>query len=791
VDAKTPARLERVLDQVPDGIFILDAAGRCEFVNRAAAAASNATPEELRGQVLWEHAPFTAAGPVHQAVLRAHEEGRPQNFDFERDDGVRKRWYEYSVLPVADGVAVHFRDITARKSAEAELRKFLFMVDASSAEAYLVRPDGALVYVNEAAARSLGYTREELLRLGVSAFDPDFGPRFRSHFEALKSGPLPPFETVHVAKDGRRIAKEIRSVYLRIGDEEFVCGFGMDITDRVEAERHWARGLELERAMRDIDRAIIDGASLDASLDLICRATLEAGFALAWVGLAEPDGTVRPVAAAGAGRDYALDARIRWDDSPEGQGPTGKALRSGTPFMCESISHDPRFVPWRASAMAHGFGSSVAYPLISATREVLGSLNVYRDHEGTFTEDELRSLSTFAGQCTLAVVTARREQALHDTERQLAAAQRLEAVGTLAGGVAHDFNNLLTGIIGFAQLLRSQYAGDPKTAGDIDEILHSANRASTLTRQLLAFARRQVIAPVRVDLNVLVDDFLKLLRRVLGEHIEVSVEPAAGLSPALVDPGQLEQVLMNLCVNARDAMPRGGHLRIETFEHRENHAPEHEVGIRVVDDGIGIPKPVRERIFEPFFTTKPQGRGSGLGLAVSYGIVRQHGGTLSFRSEEGKGTTFEIRLPAVEGAAEPMPRVKRRDVRGGSETILVADDEQLLRDLIRRILGGLGYRVLIAADGAEALDLFRAHPEVDLVLLDAVMPRTQGMAAYAEMKALRPGVRVLIMSGYAEEAVDQSLFALAGTPFIAKPFEANELARKVRDVLDGPTAPVG
>jgi signal transduction histidine kinase len=543
------------------------------------------------------------------------------------------------------------------------------------------------------------------------------------------------------------------------------------------------RALRLERALREIDRSIIEQADLGQTMQLVCQAAIDVGFRLCWVGLKEPDGSVRGVAAAGAEPGYLSSVCVRWDDSPEGRGPPGSAIRAGAPYVCERIADDPQFEPWRAAAVARAFGSSASCPLLSADREALGALNAYRTEAGPFSEELLRALETLAGQCTIAILSARRQQALRDAERQLAAAQRMEAVGTLAGGIAHDFNNLLTGIVGFAQVLRERLAGDAEAASDLDEILCGAERAAALTHQLLAFARRQPIAPALVDVNTLVGDLTRFLRRVVGEHIEVAVDLAPALPPVRVDPGQIEQVVMNLCVNARDAMPVGGTLQIETRVISAGPGLR-EVALRVSDTGVGIPAHVREHVFEPFFTTKATGRGTGLGLAVSYGIVKQHGGSITFESEPGRGTRFEIRLPAAPGVAEVARAAAPAAVRGGSERILVADDEPLVRVLAERVLSALGYEVILAEDGADAVEKVRALPDgPDLVVLDVVMPRRRGPDALEEMRRLRPGLRAVFMSGY-DPAAQEPL--RAGVPLLAKPFGPAALARKVRELLDVP-----
>ena len=381
-------------------------------------------------------------------------------------------------------------------------------------------------------------------------------------------------------------------------------------------------------------------------------------------------------------------------------------------------------------------------------------------------------------------------------EQQLLQSHKLEAVGRLAGGVAHDFNNVLTAILGAVELmLLDTPAGAPQRE-ELDIIRDAARRAQTLIRQLLAFSARQVLKPVVLDLNDLVRNVSKMLRRLIGEDVDVVTALAADLGHVRADVGQVEQVLVNLVVNARDAMPQGGRLTIAT----ENVAvasagatphghlsPGRYVLLRVSDTGIGMDQETLARAFDPFFTTKPWGQGSGLGLATVYGIVHQSGGDVMIESAPGAGSTFRVYLPLVtdplEHAAAAPPVATSA---AGSETVLLAEDEQLVRVLARKVLEQAGYRVLVAAGGAEALALAERHAgPIHLLLTDVVMPEMNGRELMRQLIARRPDVRVLYMSGYADEAIARHGVLDPGTAFMQKPFTPGALTRKVRAVLDG------
>ena len=381
-------------------------------------------------------------------------------------------------------------------------------------------------------------------------------------------------------------------------------------------------------------------------------------------------------------------------------------------------------------------------------------------------------------------------------EEQLVQAQKMEAVGRLAGGVAHDFNNLLTIILGRGQLAIEKLGPDDPNRESLDEIMKAGDRAAGLTRQLLAFSRRQVLQPRVLDLNAVVTDLSKLLRRLIGEDIQLSTTLARGLGQIKADPGQTEQVIMNLAVNARDAMPRGGQLTIETanVELDENWArsrpyasPGSYVMISVSDTGIGIDDEVKPHIFEPFFTTKEKGKGTGLGLATVYGIVKQTGGNISVYSEPGKGATFKIYFPRIDKRHAADAQILENQIaRGGHETILLVEDEASVRKYAKDILQSKGYLVLEAANGQMALDVSRNHQgTIQMMLTDVVMPGMSGRELADRLSPLRPDMKIIFMSGYTDDAIVRHGILGSGVSFIQKPFSPAVMARKIREVLDG------
>jgi PAS domain S-box-containing protein len=419
-----------------------------------------------------------------------------------------------------------------------------------------------------------------------------------------------------------------------------------------------------------------------------------------------------------------------------------------------------------------------------------------RRKDGSFYIEEMgiAPVRSTRGEVTHYIATKKDVTERKSMEAQLRQAAKMEAIGRLAGGVAHDFNNLLTIISGYGQLLQERLS--PQDLGHVEEILKASDRAAALTRQLLAFSRRQILAPQVLDLNSVVADLEKMLRRLIGEDIDLTTLQQSGLGRVKADPGQIEQVIINLAVNARDAMPQGGKLTIETanVDLDETYALTHtgvtpgpHVMLAVADTGIGMDAEILGHIFEPFFTTKERGKGTGLGLATLYGIVKQSAGSVWVYSEPGQGTTFKIFLPRVEESGpEARPAMAPSELAKGSETVLVVEDEEGVRSLVCQTLTSHGYKVLEAAGAAQALTIAEQHTEpIHLLLTDVVMPQTGGRELAKRLSTLlHPETKVLYMSGYTDDAIVRHGVLEADTFFLQKPFGPSTLLRKVREVLD-------
>jgi two-component system cell cycle sensor histidine kinase/response regulator CckA len=389
----------------------------------------------------------------------------------------------------------------------------------------------------------------------------------------------------------------------------------------------------------------------------------------------------------------------------------------------------------------------------------------------------------------------RTEDEKQKLQSQLLQAQKMEAVGQLAGGIAHDFNNILTAIIGYGSIALAQVKEDDPLRSCVDQMLTAANRAASLTQSLLAFSRKQIINPQPVAVNAVIERVQKLLHRIIGEDIELTTALAEGDTTVLADAGQLDQVLINLATNARDAMPDGGHLTVTTVRTTmgDDYIRSHGYGkegtymlISVTDTGDGMDDKTRERVFEPFFTTKEVGKGTGLGLAIVYGIVKQHNGYINVYSEPRRGTTFKIYLPAFKTDAKPIqPAGPPAPPKRGTETVLLAEDDTILRNLARAVLEGHGYIVIEAVDGQEAIDKLRLYQDrIQLLIVDVVMPKKNGKEVYEEAQRITPGLKALFASGYPADIIQKKGILEEGIKFVSKPIAPVDLLRKVRDVLD-------
>jgi PAS domain S-box-containing protein len=482
---------------------------------------------------------------------------------------------------------------------------------------------------------------------------------------------------------------------------------------------------------------------------------------------------------------------------PVGNGPAGQAIQSGEAI----ISNDYFNQIVRRNPIQIGFEedqrppqSALIAPMTIMGRTI-GTIEVQSHELAAYTREHAVAIQMAANLAANGIENIRLLDLEREREEQLRQSQKMEAVGRLAGGIAHDFNNLLTAINGYSELTMLQLKAEDPLMQNLEEIKKAGDRAASLTRQLLAFSRKQVLQPKVIDLNSLVADIEKMLRRLIGEDIDLQTVLHRELGSIKADPGQIEQVIMNLVVNARDAMPKGGKLTIETRnvyldqEFAEQHIatnPGPYVMLAISDTGTGMDEQTQARIFDPFFTTKEVGKGTGLGLSTVYGIVKQSGGNLWVYSELGQGSTFKVYLPRIdEGAEEYRRTTENEESLKGTETVLLAEDEEMVRKLAVQVLEMYGYRVLEAANGGTAFLICERHQEtIDLLLTDVIMPEMSGRELANRLTELRPDMKVVFMSGYTDDAIVHQGVLDEDENFIQKPFTPSALAQKVREALD-------
>jgi PAS domain S-box-containing protein len=743
--------LESVIRGLPLLVFLLDAENRYLDYRAGGGVALYAPPESFLGRRLEEVIPEPLAGRFRAALERARASGTHQTVEYSLEMPAGPRRFEARIVSLANGrVAALVTDVTDHWRTEEALRRseerFRAAFENAPIGMALVGLDERILDANASLCAMLGHPRERLLRMTVPEIThPEDAAAEARQKQVLLGGGRSFYrmEKRYLHADGHVVWGQlsVTAVPGEDGKPRHFVGQLEDITERKLAEEALRRSEERFRELTE--RATDVLVTFDADIRITHWST-GAAEALGW------------------SAEEVLGNDARGLVHPDDGDAAARAL--------EELARAPGAV----------------VPVVVRVRR--------RDGSWRLLDAACRNLLHLPAVRSI-VVNARDVTRQRQLEEQVQASQRLESIGRLAGGVAHDFNNLLTVILSCAEGLGRDLGEGHPGAEDVREIRDAGERARDLTRQLLAFARRQLIAPAVLDLNDLVRDSEKLLRRVLGEDVDLAVQLTPELWPVRCDPAQIQQVILNLAVNARDAMPRGGKLTIETSNLvlDEQHAAAHpgvspgpHVLLAVSDSGEGMTPEARAHLFEPFFTTKPMGQGTGLGLATVYGIVRQSGGHVWVYSEPGRGTTFKIHFPrteVAEAATAPPPRPPRTS--GGKETVLVVEDDPRVREVTVRALRGAGYRVLAAGDGREALAVASAADgPVHLLVTDVVMPERSGRQVAEELGRRLPALRVLFVSGYTQNTIVHHGVLDAGVEFLPKPFTPSVLLARVREVLD-------
>jgi two-component system, cell cycle sensor histidine kinase and response regulator CckA len=752
--AAARTKFETLLNAIPDGAFMKDTALRYVVVNEAMARLGGLTPAEMLGRTDADLFPPDMATMFHEQDERVMRDGarllREQTL-VDADGVVRhtetlKSAYHDSAGRVL-GTAGVVRDITDRKLTAAALAeseaRYRLMVEGSDAVFFYVHDaEGRFEYISPSVEQVLGYPAAELIgrnyqSLAVAHPLNDEADRLMQ--ETVDTQAIPPtYTAVSQHREGRSVFLEIvERPITRDGVVTGIHGFARDVTERTAAEIRLA---ELNaRLLGVVDTSPLPIVVLDLELKvLLWNHAAERLFG--W----SADEVL--------GQPYPLRAAPGFDLDPAGVVARVVAGDRMTGIELKRLARDERLLHlqfWTA-------------PLCDSSGALTAVLGIFADRS-----DRLK------------------------LEEQLQRAQKLEAIGRLAGGIAHDFNNVLTAIGGHAVLAASTVEQGTPLYEDLREIRRGAEQATELTRQLLAFSRQQVLQPRILELGAVITELRRMLGRLIGEDIDLQTTVPESLWCVRADPGQIEQVVLNLAVNARDAMPTGGSLYIQldnvVVDDDEELYPGVEPGdyveLQVRDTGCGIPEEDLAHIFEPFFTTKDVGKGTGLGLATVHGVVAQSGGHLFVDSSVAAGTTFRILLPRADGAPEARKTMVYASSRG-TETVLLVEDEPAVRAVARIVLKQAGYTVLEAAGGYDALDLADRHDgSIDVVLSDLVMPLMSGYALVERLREKRPDIRVLLMSGYSEEMVARES-PTAQLPLLQKPFSPDELKHRIREILD-------
>jgi PAS domain S-box-containing protein len=802
ISRESESRFRAVFDNTAIGITLADAQGRFIEANPAMQRLLGYTDEELRRKTFAE-VTVKEDIEVNLALARELFEGKRDSYQLEkryiRKDG--QIVWGHLVVSAIEQNGTRFsvgilEDITERKLAEERLKQsetyYRTLFEQAHDAIIIFEPEGERVLdVNPGACEMYGFTREEFIGMSLLNVTQDTTHCNQHITETLSSETLYNFESIHRRKDGTPMFLEINASVLDYQNKRVILTINRNITDRKRAEI-------LEARQRQFLEMIATGNPLPKLMDYLTHfVEAQAVEAVCAVLLLDQD---KESLRLGASPSMPESLRHAVDDLHLSitDDPYSAAVLRKKPIIISDISADPVCEKFKALAREHGLQSCTSVPILGTNDEVFGALALFYEQPNKQNPDDIKLLQISSQLLSIAIEREQAQESLRSSEEQLRQSQKMEAVGRLAGGIAHDFNNLLATIMLQCDLMLLKFKEDDPSRRRVEGIRKSTERAASLTRQLLAFGRRQVLQPVLLNLNMVVEELSKLLHRTIGEDIDLQTQLDPALDEIKADPGQIEQVILNMAVNARDAMPDGGTLTIQTKNVRVhsdeqimwlNLIPGPYVLLAVTDTGIGMDEATKQRIFEPFFTTKEFGKGTGLGLSVIDGIVAQSGGGIFVETEPGKGTTFKIFLPSARSQEKARGSNDRGaslgDLPKGSETILLVEDEEMLRSATKEILEISGYTLLEARNGLEALEICKTHhSKIHLVLSDVVMPQMGGREMVERMKDECYGFKVIYMSGHTDDEVIRRGAAGADAEFLKKPFTPEELIRKVRVVLD-------
>jgi PAS domain S-box-containing protein len=736
-------RFRRTLENIPDVVVIYDTELRIRYINAATRRVTGHSADHFIGKTDEELFPPEVVERYLPTLRAAFESKAVRSVETELSlPDTATRFLRITCVPLVDDdgrvreVAGITHDLTEQRARERESRD---LINGMNDTAFVIDFDAGFVEVNETAERTLGYSRSELITMGPADIDPSLPADEIKHLvRGMRTDDRQVFETCHRTKDGKVIPVEISSSRISFRGEPAVLSVARDLTERKRAEAERERLLS---AIEQADEVIV---------------------------ITDPNGAVQYLNRAferttGYPRDEAIGRKLSF-------------LKSG--------QHDDRFY-------------RELWDTIGSGRTWQGRVVNRRKDGHLITEETTISPVHDQSGAIVNYVAAQRditqELALEERYRQ---AQKMEAVGRLAGGIAHDFNNMLAVILGRVELLTMKHGSDDSISNSLNAIRYAAQRSAELTGQLLAYARKQVVVPKVLDLNHAIDDALRMLRRLIGEAIDLTWTLGASRPTIKIDPAQLDQIIANLCLNARDAINGVGRITVEISDITVNDedcrdnsdlVPGRYAVLTVSDDGCGMDRETLANLFEPFFTTKAMGKGTGLGLATVYGIVKQNSGTIQVESEPSRGSTFRIYLPhhvSVSDSDLKQGAPVADTPVGGCEKILMVEDESSVLELYRETLSDLGYTILTAGSPDEALRIAVEYDgTLDLLITDVIMPGMNGLDLANRIRSALPGIKLLFVSGFAESELSRGTHLINASNFLSKPFSRNTFAAKVHEVL--------
>jgi two-component system, cell cycle sensor histidine kinase and response regulator CckA len=723
--------------------------GTTTYWNQASERLYGYAAEEAVGRSLLELIiPPEMRREVQESMEQMARTGRPipsAELSLRRRDGTRVAVFSNHALvklPSSDPELFCLDvDLSERKKVEEQLLFSEFTIEHSEVATFWLDRRSRVVRVNEAACRSLGYSREELLQMSVYDFDPDFraGDKWDQDWEQMQLNHYGAIETRHQRKDGTIFPVSVVSSSFAYSGEDYTVAFVQDITARKQAEEEILREREKLKTLSD-----------------------NAPFGMALISK--------------EGYFTYINPRI-------------------TELFGYNLSDIPDGRTWFRKAYPN---EAYRHTVISNWQEDLRDARPGEQKPRVFNvtcKDGLQKIIQFVSSVLVSgsyVMTCEDITKMTQIQTQLQQAQKMEAIGTLAGGIAHDFNNILTALMGYAQLMKMTMDDSDPSSAYVDQILFASRKAADLTKGLLTFSRQQEVTFMPLDINKTIRETEKLLKRLLTEDIAFHTFLTEEDVTVMSDKSQMDQIFFNLIANARDAMPKGGMLTIETdiavmdenfVETYGFGKPGRYVLIKISDTGMGMNETTREKIFDPFFTTKELGKGTGLGLATVYGIIKQHNGYITLKSEPSRGTIFYIYLPAIGSQIKDGPETSM-PIASGKETILIAEDDPGVMQFMREVLQRYGYQIIEAINGEDAVEKYINNRDVDLIILDSVMPKKNGREVYEEIYRINPHIKVLFTSGYTKDIILEKGIEDKVFNFIAKPLSLHKLLQKIRDILD-------